>query len=74
MFRWRSCSRLGHGPIPDLSVQFCRPLLYAVYFFAGVGLGAAGIDRGLVAADGVLARRWNYGSASALVRCSSGWA
>jgi glucans biosynthesis protein C len=41
-----------------LSVQWCRPLLYAVYFFAGVGIGAAGIDVGLVAADGELARRW----------------
>jgi Acyltransferase family len=40
------------------AVQFCRPLLYAVYFFAGIGIGAAGIERGLLAADGVLARRW----------------
>jgi surface polysaccharide O-acyltransferase-like enzyme len=40
------------------AVQFCRPLNYAVYFFAGVGVGAEGIDRGLVAADGVLARHW----------------
>ena len=41
-----------------LSVQWCRPLLYGVYFFAGVGIGAAGIDVGLVAADGALGRRW----------------
>jgi len=41
-----------------LAVQFCRPLFYAVYFFAGVGIGAGGIDNGLVAADGGLARRW----------------
>jgi glucans biosynthesis protein C len=41
-----------------LAVQFCRPLLYAVYFFAGVGIGAAGIDRGLVSVDGILARYW----------------
>jgi surface polysaccharide O-acyltransferase-like enzyme len=47
-------------------VQLSRPLLYAVYFFAGIGLGAAGIERGLLAADGVLARRWAYGLVVAL--------
>src|SRR5262249_35867592 len=31
---------------------------YAVYFFAGVGLGACGIERGVFAPQGVLARRW----------------
>jgi peptidoglycan/LPS O-acetylase OafA/YrhL len=35
-----------------------RPLLYFVYFFAGVGVGAQGIDRGLLQPDGALARRW----------------
>jgi peptidoglycan/LPS O-acetylase OafA/YrhL len=35
-----------------------RPLLYVVYFFAGVGVGAQGIDRGLLQPDGALARRW----------------
>ena len=49
------------------AVQFCRPLHYAVYFFAGVGIGAAGIDRGLIAADGIVARRWAYSLAAALV-------
>ncbi len=49
-----------------LAVQFCRPLLYAVYFFAGVGIGAAGIERGLIAVDGILARRWTYALAAAL--------
>ena len=62
------------GPIPDFSpLQFCRPLLYAVYFFAGVGIGAAGIERGLIAADGILARRWAMRSQPRLPRCSSGW-
>ena len=41
-----------------LAVQFSRPLLYAVFFFAGVGIGAGGIDNGLVAADAGLAQRW----------------
>jgi surface polysaccharide O-acyltransferase-like enzyme len=49
-----------------LAVQFCRPLLYAVYFFAGVGIGAAGIDRGLVSVDGILARHWACWLAAAL--------
>jgi glucans biosynthesis protein C len=49
-----------------LAVQFCRPFLYAVYFFAGVGIGAGGIDNGLVAADGGLARRWWLWLAAAL--------
>jgi glucans biosynthesis protein C len=49
-----------------LAVQYCRPLLYAVYFFAGVGIGAGGIDNGLVAADGGLARRWWLWLAAAL--------
>ena len=33
-------------------------LPYAVYFFAGVGVGAGGFARGLFAADGTLARQW----------------
>lgn len=43
------------GPI---SVQFSRPLLYLTYFFAGFAVGGHGLDRGLLAGDGVLARRW----------------
>jgi hypothetical protein len=39
-------------------VQTSRILHYAVYFFAGVGLGSWGVDRGLLATDGKLARRW----------------
>jgi surface polysaccharide O-acyltransferase-like enzyme len=50
-----------------LGLQFCRPLQYAVYFFAGVGLGATGIERGLLAADGVLPRHWAQLLAAALV-------
>lgn len=38
--------------------QLSRPLHYALYFFAGVGLGAGGVERGLLAADGPLTRRW----------------
>jgi len=35
-----------------------RPLLYLVYFFAGVGIGVQGYDRGLLRPDGALARQW----------------
>jgi acyltransferase-like protein len=38
--------------------QLSRPLHYAVYFFAGVGIGACGIEHGLFAAHGALVRRW----------------
>jgi surface polysaccharide O-acyltransferase-like enzyme len=44
--------------IGPFAFQLSRPLHYLVYFFAGVGLGACGIERGLFAPDGVLARRW----------------
>ena len=43
------------GPI---SFQLSRPLHYLVYFLAGFAVGAHGLDRGLLASDGVLARRW----------------
>jgi hypothetical protein len=39
-------------------VQTSRILHYAVYFFAGLGLGSWGVDRGILASDGKLARRW----------------
>jgi hypothetical protein len=39
-------------------IQLSRPLHYAVYFFAGVGVGAHGLDRGLTAPDGTLVRHW----------------
>jgi glucans biosynthesis protein C len=52
--------------IGPFDLQLCRPLQYAVYFFAGVGIGVGGIGRGLVAADGPLARRWALWLAAAL--------
>jgi len=42
-----------------LDLQTDRPLLYLVYFFAGVGIGVPGYDRGLLRPDGELARRWH---------------
>jgi len=43
------------GPFP---FQLSRPLHYALYFGAGTAIGACGIERGLIAADGPLARCW----------------
>jgi Acyltransferase family len=43
------------GPV---AVQAGRILLYLLYFLAGVGIGAVPFDKGLLAADGGLARRW----------------
>jgi len=40
------------------ALQLSRPLLDAVFYFAGLGVGAYGIERGLLAAKGMLARRW----------------
>jgi surface polysaccharide O-acyltransferase-like enzyme len=48
------------------SFQLSRPLHYAVYFFAGAGLGALGIERGVFATDGVLTRHWRLWLALAL--------
>ncbi len=38
--------------------QTSRLFHYAIYFLAGTGVGAYGIDRGLLASDGILARHW----------------
>ena len=52
--------------IEPFSFQLSRPLHYAVYFFAGVGLGAYGIERGLFAPEGALVRRWRLWLIAAL--------
>ena len=38
--------------------QLSRPLHYAVFYFAGLGIGVHGIGRGLLAPEGMLARHW----------------
>lgn len=40
------------------AIQASRILLYALYFVAGIGLGASPFGKGLMAANGGLARRW----------------
>ena len=54
---------LAFGPtqwftLGPFAVWASRLLLYAVYFFAGVGVGAYGIQRGLLAPDGSLVQHW----------------
>ena len=48
------------------SFQLSRPLHYVLYFFAGAAIGACGIERGLLGADGPLARHWAGWLAAAL--------
>lgn len=54
---------LAYGPFDwfeegPFSFQMSRPLLYAVYFFAGAAVGAAGLGEGLLAPDGALGANW----------------
>jgi Acyltransferase family len=44
--------------IGPFQFQTARLFHYAVYFLAGIGVGAYGIERGLLAPEGVLARHW----------------
>jgi peptidoglycan/LPS O-acetylase OafA/YrhL len=48
-------------------LQSSRPFLYFVWFLAGVGVGAWGMQRGLLAPDGKLARRWPLWAGAALM-------
>jgi peptidoglycan/LPS O-acetylase OafA/YrhL len=48
---------LDVGP---LAFQVSRPLHYAVYFYAGIGVGAYGLERGLLEPGGFLMRRWRH--------------
>jgi surface polysaccharide O-acyltransferase-like enzyme len=63
VFGDESWVELGHFPLP---IQTSRILLYTVYFFAGVGIGAVGLRTGLLAEKGELARRWPVWSGVAL--------
>jgi len=49
------------------AVQTSRVLHYLLYFFLGIGVGVYGLDKGLLAIDGGLARRWWMWLAGAVV-------
>jgi len=54
----------GHYP---LVIQTSRILLYTGYFLAGVVVGAAGLNGGLLAEKGAIAKRWHTWLVFALV-------
>jgi hypothetical protein len=58
-FRWSAW-----GPF---TFQTSRALNYFLYFSLGIGVGAFGLQRGLLATDGKLARRWWLWCLAALV-------
>src|SRR5258705_2284506 len=69
----------GHYPFP---IQTSRILLYAGYFFTGVGVGAVSLRSGMLAQDGALAKRWTvlpafafafYGAILPLVYAHHNW-
>lgn len=58
--------------IGPFGLQRARPLHYAVYFFAGVAIGTAGLERGLLSSSGALAQRWAAWFVASLA-CFSLW-
>ncbi len=68
-------ARLYYGPIywfefGPFDVQASRVLLYAAYFFIGAGVGAANFDRGVLSADGRLAKSgWEWLIATLVPYC-----
>jgi hypothetical protein len=52
------------GPV---AIQASRILLYLLFFFAACGIGSASLDRGLLAPDGEMARRWPAWLAATIV-------
>jgi hypothetical protein len=68
-------ARLYFGPsrwfeFGPFDVQASRVLLYAAYFFIGAGVGAANFDRGLLSANGRLAKSsWGWVIATLVPYC-----
>jgi peptidoglycan/LPS O-acetylase OafA/YrhL len=69
----------GHYPLP---IQTSRILLYAGYFSTGVGVGAVSLRTGILAENGMLAKRWTiwlgfafafYGAMLLLVYAHHNW-
>ncbi|HUY38817.1 MAG TPA: acyltransferase [Candidatus Binataceae bacterium] len=57
----------GWTSIGPFQFQTARLFHYAVYLIAGIGVGVYGIDRGLLASDGNLARHWGRWVAFGLI-------
>src|SRR5450759_462771 len=68
-------ARIHFGPgrwfsFGPFDVQAGRVLLYAAYFFIGAGIGAANFDRGLLSADGRLAKSgWGWAVVTLVPYC-----
>jgi surface polysaccharide O-acyltransferase-like enzyme len=68
-------ARLYYGPshwfeFGPFDVQASRVLLYAAYFFIGAGVGAANFDRGVLSAEGRLAKSgWEWVIATLVPYC-----
>jgi glucans biosynthesis protein C len=60
------------GNVGLLSFQYCRPLHYLVYFFAGFAIGSYGCDRSVLRTDGPVARYWLAWLAAAVI-CMCAW-
>lgn len=58
---------IGWTTFGPFAFQTSRLLFYAVYFLAGIAVGAGGLQQGLLAPDGRLARRWPVWLLTALV-------
>jgi surface polysaccharide O-acyltransferase-like enzyme len=63
-YTFNSLAWTAFGPF---TFQTSRILHYLVYFLIAVGIGAWGLDRGLLAPDGKLARRWLLWTVAALI-------
>ena len=55
---------LQFGPF---AIQASRMLHYAVYFIAGIGVGAISLNTGLLAPDGMLQQRWRRWAIASLL-------
>ena len=53
--------------VGPFGLQRSRPLHYTVYFFTGVAIGTAGLERGLLSSTGALARHWRAWFVASLV-------
>ncbi|HEX3746165.1 MAG TPA: acyltransferase [Bryobacteraceae bacterium] len=60
-------SGLSWAAFGPFTFQTARILHYLCYFLAGAGLGALGLDRGPLAPDGKLARRWPLWAIAAIL-------
>jgi hypothetical protein len=58
----------GHHPLP---IQTSRILLYAGYFFIGIGVGAVSLRTGTLAEKGALAKCWMVWLALAIASCGA---